>query len=116
MKVSPSLIIKQYLQFHYIIINTFYILDAIYFHWYRQFIYIFPIHNKCIKVFIEKDVQAYENAKQICLSQEVGDPSLIQINSLEEQRFIEKILFNDNKIVEFVWLGAGLDTKTHKFH
>jgi hypothetical protein len=54
----------------------------------------------------------HDNAKQICLSQEVGDPSLIQINSLEEQRLIEKLLFNDNKIVEFVWLGAKLDTKT----
>ena len=61
-------------------------------------------------------MQPYENAKQICLSQEVGDPSLIQINSFEEQRFIEKLLFDDNKIVEFVWLGARLDTKTHKFH
>jgi hypothetical protein len=57
-------------------------------------------------------LQTYDNAKQICLSQEVGDPSLIQINSLEEQRFIEKLLFDDNKIVEFVWLGAKLDTKT----
>ena len=61
-------------------------------------------------------MQTYENAKQICASQEVGNPSLIQINSLEEQLFIEKILFDDNKIIENVWLGARLDTKTHKFH
>ena len=71
--------------------------------------------EKCIKAFIDKNLQTYENAKQICVSQGVGNPSLIQINSLEE-RFIEKILFDDNKIVESVWLGARLDTRTHKFH
>ncbi len=60
-------------------------------------------------------MQIYENAKTICLSQGIGNPSLIQINSLEEQRFIEKILFDNNKIVESVWLGARLNTETHKF-
>jgi len=72
--------------------------------------------EKCIKALIDRDLQTYDNAKQICVSQESGDPSLIQINSLEEQQFVEKLLFDTNKMFEFVWLGARLDTKSHHYH
>ena len=37
------------------------------------------------------------------------------INSKEEQ-FVEELVFDDNKIVENVWLGAKRDSKTKKFH
>ena len=41
---------------------------------------------------------------------------MIIIHSFEEQQFIEKLLFHDNKITNHVWLGARLNNKTHKFH
>ena len=61
-------------------------------------------------------MQTYDNAKTTCLQQESGNPSVIMINSLEEQKFIEKFLFDDNKIVDNIWLGAKRDSKTKKFH
>ena len=72
--------------------------------------------EKCLKLYVDKDLQTYENAKQICASQEIGNPTLIMINSKDEQDFIENLLFNVNKVVEAVWLGARKDPKTKKFH
>ena len=72
--------------------------------------------EKCIKILKEKDLQNYDNAKSICLSQFIGNPSLIMINSKEEQQFIENLLFDQNKIVEDVWLGAKRNPKTKTFH
>ena len=61
-------------------------------------------------------MQTYDNAKSVCLQQESDNPSVIMINSLEEQQFIEQLLFDDNKIVDNVWLGAKRDSKTKKFN
>ena len=60
-------------------------------------------------------MQFYDNAKSICLQQEIGYPSIIMINSLDQQ-FIEKFLFQDNQIYDNVWLGAKRDPKTKTFH
>ena len=62
-----------------------------------------------------------DDAKSICLSQEIGDPKLIQINSKEEQQFIENLLFSKLKILcknvyNNVWLGARLNNETNEFH
>lgn len=72
--------------------------------------------EKCIKVFIEDDVQTYENAKRICVAREESESSLLMIQSEEEQQFIENLLFEDNEIVENVWLGIKRDSKTKQFH
>ena len=61
-------------------------------------------------------MQTYDNAKSSCLQQESGNPSVIMINSKEEQQFVEELVFDDNKIVENIWLGAKRDAKTKTFH
>ena len=50
------------------------------------------------------------------MSQEHGNPSVIMINSLDEQQFIENVLFDQIKIVDNIWLGAKRDPKTKKFY
>ena len=68
--------------------------------------------EKCIKIFIQDDVQTYENAKRICVAREENESSLLVIQSEEEQQFIENLLFEDSEIVENVWLGIKRDSKT----
>ena len=70
-------------------------------------------NEKCIKIFDE--LKSYEDAKRTCISQEVGEPTMIMIKSHEEQKFIEYLLFNQSQIVEPVWLGAKRDNKTKNF-
>ena len=72
--------------------------------------------EKCIKVFDKNNIQTYESAKTICLSQEIGYPSLIMISSKEEQDFIEQLLFRNNNIANDVWIEAEREPKTNKFH
>lgn len=62
-------------------------------------------------------MQTYDEGKSTCyfIAQEIGQPSLITINSLEEQQFVENLLFNQNKVVDNIWLGARRDYKTGQF-
>lgn len=70
-------------------------------------------NEKCIKVF--NKLQTYEEAKITCIQQETNNPSLITINSLEEQKFLESLFFDQNKIVDNIWLGAKRNNKTNQF-
>lgn len=72
--------------------------------------------EKCIKIFIQDDVQTYENAKRICVARKESESNLLVIQSEEEQQFIENLLFEDSEIVENVWLGIKRDSKTKQFH
>lgn len=49
------------------------------------------------------------------IAQEIAQSSLITINSLEEQQFVEDLLFNQNKVIDNIWLGARRDYKTGQF-
>lgn len=72
--------------------------------------------EKCLKIFAERGLQTYENAKAICaLSHENANPTVLTIHSQDQQNFIENLLFKVNKVVNPVWIGAVLDSFTKKF-
>ena len=70
--------------------------------------------EKCIKVFASNSLQTYEDVKKICSGQGSAS-SMININSVEEQKFMEQLLFDQNKIVDYIWLGAKRDPQTKEF-
>ena len=72
--------------------------------------------EKCLKIFADRNFQTYESAKAICaLSDREASPAVITIHSQDEQNFLENLLFNVNKVVHPVWIGAVLDSFTKKF-
>ena len=69
-----------------------------------------PFRNeKCMKISADRQLQAYENSKSICLGHENGHPSIIIVSSKEEQQSLESLLFDADKITNHVWLGAILN-------
>ena len=64
--------------------------------------------EKCIKVFA--DTLAYENAVKAC-HLVAADATLLTIRSVEEQTFMENLLFQTHKVHDAVWLGAKFDTR-----
>jgi hypothetical protein len=61
--------------------------------------------EKCFKIFSKEEVLNYENAIKSC-SQLDSTSTLITISSYEEQEFLANFLFNENKVVDSIWLGA----------
>lgn len=62
-------------------------------------------HDKCFKIFDKVGLQSFDDARKTC-SDHGNSSRLIQINSLEEQEFVVNYLFQENHIVDNVWLGA----------
>ena len=55
-----------------------------------------------MKISADRQLQAYENSKSICLGHENGHPSIIIISSKEEQQSLESLLFDADKITNHV--------------
>ena len=70
-----------------------------------------PFRNeKSMKIFLDRQLQVYENAKWICLGHEIGHPSIIII-SWKKQQWIASLLFDvrfNVSQINHVWLGARL--------